>query len=146
MRNKEANREGFTVYELGYLILSSIPENRLGDVVSLIRNVITAQEGIEIDAEAPIKQDLAYSMSKIIGASRYVVSDAYLGWIKFEAEPAKIRAIKDGVEKMGEVLRFLLIKAPRETTFTLAKAAKAREVVEERPEPTTVPVEEAVIN
>ena len=146
MRNKEANREGFTVYELGYLILSSIPENRLGDVVSLIRNVITAQEGIEIDAEAPIKQDLAYSMSKIIGASRYVVSDAYLGWIKFEAEPAKIRAIKDGVEKMGEVLRFLLIKAPRETTFTLAKAAKAREVVEERPEPTTVPVEEAVVN
>ena len=146
MRNKEANREGFTVYELGYLILPSIPEDKLGDVVSLIRNVITAQEGIEIDAEAPIKQDLAYSMSKIIGASRYVVSDAYLGWIKFEVEPAKIGAIKDGVEKMGEVLRFLLIKAPRETTFTLAKAAKAREVVEERPEPTTVPVEEAVIN
>ena len=146
MRNKEANREGFTVYELGYLILPSIPEDRLGDVVSLIRNVITAQEGIEIDAEAPIKQDLAYSMTKIIGASRYVVSDAYLGWIKFEVEPAKIGAIKDGVEKMGEVLRFLLIKAPRETTFTLAKAAKAREVVEERPGPTTVPVEEAVIN
>jgi ribosomal protein S6 len=146
MRNKEANREGFTVYELGYLILPSIPEDKLGDVVSLIRNVITAQEGIEIDAEAPIKQDLAYSMSKVIGASRYVVSDAYLGWIKFEAEPAKIGAIKDRVEKMGEVLRFLLIKAPRETTFTLAKAAKAREVVEERPEPTTVPVEEAVVN
>ncbi len=147
MRSKEANKEGASVYELGYLILPSIPEDKLEDVASLIRKVIVAQDGLEIDAEAPLKQDLAYSMSKTIGASRYVVSDAYLGWIKFEAEPAKVLAIKEGVEKIGEVLRFLLIKAPRETTFTLAKAAKAREVVvEERPEPSAVLTEEAVVN
>lgn len=146
MRNSKANKEGFTIYELGYLILPSIPEDKLEDVTSLIRKVIITQDGLEIDAESPLKQDLAYSMSKTIGASRYVVSDAYLGWIKFEAEPAKILAIKDGVEKIGEVLRFLLIKAPRETTFTLAKAAKAREVLEEKPEPTAVPVEEVVVN
>lgn len=146
MRNSKANKEGFTVYELGYLILPSIPEDKLKDVVSLIRKVIITQDGLDIDGESPLKQDLAYSMSKTIGASRYVVSDAYLGWIKFEAEPAKILAIKDGVEKIGEVLRFLLIKAPRETTFTLAKAAKAREVLEEKPEPTIAPVEEVVVN
>jgi ribosomal protein S6 len=110
--------------------LPSIPEDKLDDVVALIREVITKEGGTEIDAEAPIKQDLAYSMSKTVGSSRYVVNDAYIGWIKFEVEPAKILEIKTGVEKIKEVLRFLLVKASRETTFTFAKAKAKAEVKE----------------
>ena len=122
MRNSKVDTEGLSVYELGFLILPSIPEDKLSDVVAFIKKVITKEGGIEIDAEAPFKQPLAYSMSKTIGASRYVLSDAYLGWIKFEVEPSKISAIKTGMEKIGEILRFLLVKVPRETTFTFAKA------------------------
>ena len=125
MGNLESDREGLTVYEIGYLILPSIPEDRLSLVTNAIRKVITTEDGTEIDAEAPVKKSLAYTMSKIIGASRYVLSDAYLGWIKFEADRAKAPRIKAGVEKIKEVLRFLLIKAPRETTFTFAKAKAA---------------------
>lgn len=130
MRKEAGNEEGQVVYEIGYLILPSIPEDKLDGVVDLIRKVITKEGGVEIDSEAPIKQGLAYSMSKTVGASRYVVNDAYIGWIKFEAEPAKIIALKTGIEKINELLRFLLVKAPRETTFTFAKA-KEKLVVEE---------------
>ena len=144
MRKSSANKEGLTVYELGYLILPSIPEDKLSDVVDLIDKVVDKEGGAKLDAEAPFKQDLAYSMSKTIGASRYVVSDAYLGWTKFEVEPKKISAIKDGVEKIGEVLRFLLIKAPRETTFTFAKAAKI--ALEKKAELAPSLTEEAVLN
>ena len=135
------------VYELGYLILPSIAEDALSGVVDKIRALVNEAGGKEIDSEAPFKQSLAYSMSKTIGASRYVLTDAYLGWIKFEVEPAKIAVVKTGVEKIAEILRFLLIKARRETTFTFAKAkALVEEEVAEKEDSTSVPVEESVVN
>jgi len=143
MRNSEIDKGELSVYELGFLILPSIPEDKLSDVVAFIKKVITKEGGIEIDAEVPFKQPLAYSMSKTIGASRYVLSDAYLGWIKFEVEPSKISAIKTDIEKIGEILRFLLVKAPRETIFTFAKA---RATVEERQSLAPSSVEEVVVN
>ncbi len=124
-----------TVYELSFLILPSIPEDKLSDVVNSIRKVVTKEGGKEIDTEAPFKQALAYSMSKTVGASHYVLTDAYLGWIKFEVEPANVLAIKAGVEKIEEILRFLLVKAPRETIFTFAKA---KAVLEDKEEPVSV--------
>ena len=144
MRNQEANKDESTVYELGFLILPSIPEENVSNVVDLIKKVIDKEGGKELDGEAPFKHPLSYSMSKTIGASRYVLSDAYLGWIKFEVEREKVNAIKDGVEKIAEVLRFLLIKAPRKTTFTFAKAAKAR--AEKKEEALTSSQEEPVLN
>ncbi len=132
-----------TVYELGFLILPSIPEDKLAEVGVSIRKVVTKEGGTEIDAEAPLKYPLAYSMSKTVGASRYVLSDAYLGWIKFEVEPAKVLAIKIGVEKIEEILRFLLVKVPRETIFTFAKA---RTAVEKKEEPASSPATETVVN
>ncbi|MDZ4206061.1 MAG: 30S ribosomal protein S6 [Patescibacteria group bacterium] len=125
MRSSEVLPEELAVYEIGYLILPSIPEDKLSNITNAIRKVITTEGGTEIDAEAPFKETLAYTMSKTIGASRYVLSDAYLGWIKFEVDRAKAPTIKAGVEEIEEVLRFLLIKAPRETTFTFAKARAA---------------------
>ena len=127
MVNAKTPMDEQTIYEIGYLILPSIPEDKLSLVTNVIRKVITKEGGVEIDAEEPLKESLAYSMSKTIGASRYVLSDAYLGWIKFEIEPSGISAIKSGVEKLDEVLRFLITKAPRETTFTFAKAKVAVE-------------------
>lgn len=142
MGNSEASLEELTVYEIGYLILPSIPEDKLPFVTSAIRKVITTEGGTEIDAEEPFKEPLAYTMSKTIGASRYVLSDAYLGWIKFEADRAKAPVIKAGIEKIEEVLRLLLIKAPRETTFTLAKARMA---VEGKKESAPSSTEEVVV-
>ena len=142
MMNLEGEKGEMTVYELGFLILPSIPEDKVSDIVDSIRKVITKEGGTEIDAEAPFKQDLAYSMSKTIGASHYVLTDAYLGWIKFEIERAGVLRVKAGVEKIEEILRFLLVKAPRETTFTFAKA---RAAVEEKDESESSPVEEAVV-
>lgn len=128
MKNGESDGGNAVVYELSFLILPSIPEERLADIVDSMRKAVSKEGGVEIDAEMPFKQPLAYPMSKTIGASRYVLNDAYLGWIKFEAEPDKILAIKTGVEKMEEVLRLLVVKAPRETVFTFAKARVSTEV------------------
>ena len=119
------NKEETQVYELGYLILPSIPEDNLPEVVGKIKAAIAASNGVEIDGEEPFKHALSYSMSKTVGASRYVVSDAYIGWVKFELEPEKALEVKTAIDQTEEVLRSLLIKAPRESAFTFAKAQAA---------------------
>lgn len=122
MEKEEDNKEGLSLYELSFLILPSIPEDKLSGVVENINKLIVKNGGVEVGGEAPFKQLLAYSMSKTVGSSRYVVSDAYLGWIKFKSEPVKVLEIQKGLEKMEEILRFLIVKAPHDTNFTFAKA------------------------
>ena len=110
------------IYELGYLILPSISEGQFDDVVAKLKTLVAQTGGQVIDSEDPFKHPLAYTMSKTIGASGYLVKEAYIGWMKFELEPSQAPNLKVAVDKLDEVLRSLLIKAPRETTFTFAKA------------------------
>lgn len=121
-----------SVYETSFLILPSIPEEKLSDVVGAIRKVISKEGGVEIDSEAPFKHPLAYQMTKTVGASYYVVNEAYIGWIKFEVEPEKILTIKLGIEGISEILRLLIVKTQRKTEFTFAKARAAIKAKEEK--------------
>lgn len=115
------------VYELGYLVLPSIAEENVSDVVNAIKGIINKVGGTEVASEDPLKFDLAYTMSKTIGARKYIVDEAYIGWVKFECEPNCAPEVSDAVKKLDEILRHLLVKAPRETTFTFAGALKAKE-------------------
>lgn len=137
MSTTEDREQEQVVYELGYLLLPSIPEDKLPEAVETLKKIIAKEGGKELDSEDPYLRELAYSMSKTVGASKYVVNEAYIGWVKFEAEPGLVEAISTNVKDMSEVLRHLLIKAPRETTFTFAKAREAamkKEEAENAPE------------
>jgi len=122
MSETNASKEGVQVYELGYLLLPSIPEENLSLAAEKIKGLISKVKGSEIESEVPQKIKLSYTMEKMVGAVRYVADDAYIGWIKFEAAPEAIEGLRNEMVLQGEVLRFLLIKATRETTFTFAKA------------------------
>jgi len=147
MGKLESAKGELSVYEICYLILPSIPEDKVSLVTDSIRKVITKEGDTEIDSEAPFKQSLAYSMSKTIGASRYVLDDAYIGWVKFEVDKSKAQAIRADIEKIDEVLRFLMVKVPRETTVTFARARALVEdkIEKEKEDPTSSPVEDVVV-
>ncbi len=115
------------VYELGYLILPSIAEDAVEAVEAKLEKAVAAAGGTKFDGESAVKIDLSYKMTKVVGASRYVVNDAYLGWMKFEIEPAAVTALKEEISRMDEIVRILLVKAPRESAFTFAKAQAALE-------------------
>lgn len=149
MSTTEDHKEDFSglpagrqVYELSYLLLPSIPEETLSDVVTKIEKVIEKKGGQKIDSEAPFLRELAYEMSKVVGASRYVVKNAYIGWIKFElpviedADKHPVEEINTLIGEISEILRFLLVKAERETKFTFASAMQDEEpeVVADAPE------------
>lgn len=126
MSTTEDRAEELTVYEIGYLILPSIPEDSLPSTVAKINESIEKAGGKRLEGEDPFLHPLAYQMKKSIGARKYVVDEAYLGWVKFEAEPSSVEAIKSDLEKTEEILRFLLVKTPRETQFTFAKAQEEK--------------------
>ncbi len=124
------------IYEIGYSILTSVSEDKLDDVVTKIKKAVTDVGGAPLDSEAPFQQELAYPMSKTVGARKYVAEEAYIGWMKFECAPENTPTIKTSLDKIEEVLRFLLIKATRETLFTYegARLAIAEKEAEERGE------------
>lgn len=141
MSTTEDRADALTVYEVGYLLLPSLSEEAVATAVTSITKAIESV-GEKFDGEEPFMFDLAYSMSKVVGSRKYVVNEAWIGWMKFEAEPSRIEEVKAALEKMEEVLRFLIVKAPRETTFTFAEAfAKKREAQE--PQETEAPAEAA---
>lgn len=125
MSTTEDHKE-LEIYEIGYSILTSVPEDKVGDVVAKIQKAVTDEGGVLLDSELPYREQLAYQMSKTVGARKYVADEAYIGWMKFESAPEKTPTIKSAVDKIEEVLRFLLIKTTRETLFTFEAARKAR--------------------
>ncbi len=116
------------VYELSYLILPSLTEEQMLGVGDRLEETVRAY-GHKLDGEIPEKIDLAYTMTHVRGASRYVVNEAYIGWIKFEAPPEKLSSLKEKISEIEEIIRFLIIKAPRNTDFTFAKA-RAQKIAE----------------
>jgi ribosomal protein S6 len=135
MSTTEDHKE-LEIYEIGYSILTSVPEDKVGDVVAKIQKAVTDEGGVLLDGELPYREKLSYQMSKTVGARKYVADEAYIGWMKFESAPSKTPTIKGAIDNIDEVLRFLLIKAPRETTFTFeaARAARAEKEAAERGE------------
>lgn len=120
------------MYELGYLLLPSLTDDALNDAVTAIKGILKKSGAQELDSENPVKIDLAYTMSKTVGARKYVLDDAFIGWVKFEAQSDAVQEINDAVKKMDEVIRFLVVKTTRETHFTFAEAMKKIEEEEQR--------------
>ncbi len=105
------------VYEIGYLLVSSIPEEKVSAKVEELKAVLSAKKVEMIAEEAPALETLAYTMIKKIGAKNIRFTQAYFGWIKFATEPESIIKIKQAFDADDEILRHLLITVPREATY-----------------------------
>jgi ribosomal protein S6 len=111
------------IYEIGYFLISSIPEEKVADIASSLKDIILKKKGEMIGEEAPEKRPLAYSMTKKIGAKNHKFTEGYFGWFKFEVETSDIIEIKKSFESNDDVLRFLLISTVKENTYLGKKAA-----------------------
>lgn len=118
-----------SVYEIGYLIVSSIPEEKVPEEAEAVKKIITDAGSTVITEEVPHQEHLAYTISKKTVSGGYEKYDsAYFGWIKFELGSDKIEAVKKAVELRPAVLRMLLISTVRENTY-LGKRAPALNTV-----------------
>lgn len=134
----ETNRDDVKkVYEIGYLLVSSIPQEKVTDVVASLKSVLSKKGAVVIAEEAPELISLAYTMIKKIGTANRRFDEGYFGWIKFELQANDIEEVKKAFEMHQDVLRFLAMTTIKENTY-LGKRAPAAPVIVPA---TEVPVE-----
>ena len=114
-----------SVYEIGYLIADSIPEEKVPAEAEAVKAIITGAGASVIAEGAPHIEPLAYTIRrKTLGGSYDKHDRAYFGWIKFELGSDKIEAVKKAIEIIPSVIRMLLISTVAENTY-LGKHATA---------------------
>lgn len=123
IKDEVSHDERKGVYEIGYFLVSSIPEEKVADIASSLKDIILKKKGEMIGEEAPEKRPLAYSMTKKIGAKNHKFTEGYFGWFKFELETSEIIEVKKAFESNDDVLRMLLISTVKENTYLGKKAA-----------------------
>ncbi len=121
---KESSDIRVNVYEVGYLLVSSIPEEQVPTEVDAIRTIITKAGASIITEEAPHLTSLAYTMrKKMVSGAYHKYDKAHFGWIKFEVSADQIENIKKEIEIHPTVLRTLMISTVKENTFLGKRAA-----------------------
>jgi ribosomal protein S6 len=137
----EENETQARIYELGYLIVSTMPEENVAAKVGVIKDLIEGKKGISISEEFPRLITLGYEMSRPIGNKKSWFSEGYFGWMKFEIDPSMTEEIGAILKRDEDVLRFLLIKTVRENTVagkrtmgaSMKRPARKLENAEETP-------------
>ncbi len=119
--NKE---EVAKIYEIGYLIVPSIPEEGVEGEVEKLKKIVSDAGSTVIAEEMPHREQLAYTMrTKTLSGAYNSYEEAYFGWIKFETNSNKIESIKKDFETIPSILRILVINTVREDTY-LGKRAQ----------------------
>ena len=106
------------IYEIGYLLLPTIAEEHVAAEVEAIKSIIEKREGAFIAEDFPKLRQLAYTMTKPVTGKNLKFDKAYFGWVKFETSTSAISAIKTELEKISNILRFLVITTVRENTMS----------------------------
>jgi len=126
------NKEEGQVYEVGYLIVPAVLQEKIAAEMSVIKDGIGGEGGVFISEDFPKLRQLTYTMRKAVLGRYQKYNTAYFGWVKFEAAPEAIDTIKKVLEKNDNILRFLIIKTVRENTLISPRMLRERSD-EERP-------------
>ncbi len=139
MKEKEEILEKGQIYEIGYHLVPTIDEVEIPAKASKIKSLIEENEGLILSEETPKMAVLAYDICKTVNSKKQKFNKAYFGWVKFEIDPSQIANIKNKIEAMAEVLRFVIVKTIRENTMHTPKIPMFRKenVKEERTEEKT---------
>jgi ribosomal protein S6 len=114
----QENKKDNKVYEISYLISSNVPEEKVSIEADQVRQIVVGGSSSIIAEEAPKRTELAYTIRKKTGQGNYDSHNfAYFGWVKFEANPSDILAIKKKVELVPSIIRMLMITTVRENTY-----------------------------
>ncbi len=139
-----------SVYEIGYLMVPSIPEENLGGEVTKFKDSLSDIGAVFISDEYPKMMELAYEMTRSISNKKQRFSYGYFGWVKFETSTSNIKNIKEFLDKNETLIRYLMIKTVRENTMSPKKVYGKNDSLKRRhvskTEESSTPVNEEVID
>src|SRR5690348_15230815 len=98
MTETSQKNDAMKVYEIGYLLVSSIPGEKVADITAALKGILVKKGASLIAEEAPELRNLAYTMIKKIGTANQRFHTAYFGWLKFELAIGEIQSVKEECE------------------------------------------------
>lgn len=108
-------------YELGYILVPTLPETDVETAVATLKSTITTVEGTVLSEGVPEFIDLAYQIEKNVKSKKMKWSQGYFGWIKFTAAPETLEALKKVFDGNLELMRYMLIKTDAENNVVFKK-------------------------
>ena len=117
MDNNEDVGVDSRVYEVGYLLVPTIPEEGVPGLYSALKDLVVSLGGEIISDEMPRMISLAYTMLKVTQNIRSKFDTAYFGWVKFEITPEKVLELKKKLDLDPNFIRFLILKTVKENTI-----------------------------
>ena len=100
------------VYEVGFHVVPTVPEDGVAAVVEKIRKALGKAE--IINEKFPERMTLAYTIERSVQGKVEKYPDAYFGFIKFAIDKEEIPAFQEALRAIPEVLRFMVITTVRE--------------------------------
>jgi ribosomal protein S6 len=121
------------VYEVGFHVVPTIPEDGVAAVVEKVRQALGGAE--IINEQFPQKMALAYTVERANVGRRDKYNEAYFGVMKFALERENILAFEQALRVDRDILRYLLIETVRED---VAKAPRRAVFASDRLEGETI--------
>lgn len=128
MTETKDTKDGIKVYEIGFHLAPIVGEDNIAHEVSLIRDLLDGIKAEVVSEDLPRLCSLAYPLSKVIKGAKRTFKESFFGWVKFEADAENVASLKAGVEKLENVLRFLIIKTVRDNTLYGPKFATKEQI------------------
>jgi ribosomal protein S6 len=115
------------LYEIGFHLVSSIPEEKVGDEFSQLKKILESHKA-EIVKEGEVNLiDLAYEMVQKINGKNYKFDKSYFGWLHFNAGADAIAEIKAELDANTNVLRYIIVKTTDDEGHSTSKIALEEE-------------------
>lgn len=121
MTNEEKSARGthdtpeeLKIYELGYLLAPTIPEEDIGGENVKVKDVLE-KAGFIMSSDEPAMRTLAYEMSAVIGGKKRRFRTAYFGSIVFQTGAASVADVKMALGKNENVTRSLILHRTKES-------------------------------
>ena len=138
-----------SIYEVGYIMVPSIPDENLGGEVTNFKDSLSDMGATFISDEYPKMLELAYEMTRSIANKKQKFSYGYFGWVKFECSTLNGKVIKDALDKNEKLVRYLMIKTVRGNTMSTKRAYGNKDGFKRRSTPKaeeSLPINEETID
>lgn len=148
---EKGTKEENKIYEIGFHILPFVGDQGVSNEVGEIKSLLDGIKAEIVSEDFPRLRPLAYPLSKVVDGEKKVCKEAYFGWIKFETAGESLEKFKKAIEKMPNILRFLIIKTVAENTlygskFVAKEQGKVSSKKETEGEVSVAPEEKEEIN
>lgn len=108
MANIDTN-ENTSVYEIGYLLAPTIPEDEVGEVEDKLHQKITDHGGDVVASQSPEMRELSYEIEVSSEGEQRQFSRGQFGWVQFTLATDSVEEVESTFIKENDVIRHLLI-------------------------------------